>query len=224
MIGRRGTRGWPRVAVSVAIVLLTGRTAVAQTGGRYEVAAGVRFVGPEPLGKVDATETTASGGTFRLFTADSTLAALLRFEARLNVRLLPALRIEATGSYGASDLKIALNGDAESAAALTATERITQFTIEGAAVIELTRWQMGAHGAPFVAAGAGYVRALHEDRILVDEGVLWHAGGGVNLALRSSPGRTLGLRLDARVLVQSGVVNDGVHATPAFGASAFVRF
>ena len=83
---------------------------------------------------------------------------------------------------------------------------------------------MGAHGAPFISAGAGYVRAVHEDRILVDEGVLWHAGGGVNLVLRSSPGTTLGLRLDARALFQSGVVNGGVHASPAVGASAFLRF
>jgi hypothetical protein len=184
----------------------------------------VRFVGPEPLGKVDATETTASGGTFRLFTAESTLDALLGLEARLGVRRSPALRIEATGSYGASDLKVAVSSDAENAAAITATERVSQFTIEGAAVMELTRWHVGAHGAPFITAGAGYVRALHEDRILVDEGLLWHVGGGVNLVLRSSPGRTLGLRIDARALFQSGIVNDGVHASPALGASAFVRF
>ena len=188
------------------------------------MAAGVRVVGPEPLGEADATETNAGGGTFRLFTADSTLGSLLGFEARIGVRLLPAVRIEATGSYGASDLKIALNSDAESAAAITATERIAQFTIEGAAMIELTRWHVGAHGAPFISAGAGYVRAVHEDRILVDEGVLWHAGGGVNLVLRSSPGTALGLRLDARALFQSGVVNGGVHASPAVGASAFLRF
>ena len=222
---RLGTGGWAHISVAAAVVLLTRGTAFAQaTGGRYEVAAGVRFVGPEPLGKVDATETTASGGTFRLFTADSSLDALLGFEARLGVRLLPALRIEATGSYGASDLTIDLNADAESAAAITATERIAQFTIEGAAVMELTRWHVGAHGAPFISAGVGYVRALHEDRILVDEGVLWHAGGGVNFLLRSSPGTALGVRLDARALFQTGVINDGVHTSPAFGASAFLRF
>ena len=221
---RPATRDWTRVAIAVAVVLLTSRIAAAQAGGRYEVAAGIRFVGPEHLGTADATETTGSGGTFRLFTADSSLDALLGFEARLGVRLWPALRIEAIGSYGASDLKIALNADAESAAAVTATERIAQFAIEGAAVMELTRWHVGAHGAPFISAGAGYVRALHEDRILVDEGVLGHAGGGVNLVLRSRPRTALGLRLDARALFQSGVVNDGVHASPAFGASAFVRF
>jgi hypothetical protein len=210
--------------LTAVVVLLTSRAAAAQTDGKYEVAAGVRFVGPEPFGKVDATETNAGGGTFRLFTADSTLDALLGFEARLGIRISPALRIETTGSYGASDLKIALSSDVENAATVTATERIAQFTIEGAAVMELTRWHVGAHGAPFISGGAGYVRALHEDRILVDEGVLWHAGGGINLILRSTLRRALGVRLDARALFQRGIINDGVHASPAFGASVFVRF
>jgi len=225
------SRGWwlapggrTALAVFAAVAVLTSRPAAAQTDARYEVGAGVRFVGPESLGKVDANETNAGGGTFRLFTADSTLDAVLGFEARLGIRVSPALRIETTGSYGASDLKIALNADVENGAAVTATERITQFTIEGAAVMELTRWHLGARGAPFISGGAGYVRALHEDRILVDEGVMWHAGGGVNLVLRSSPGGAIGLRIDARALFQSGVVNDGFHASPLLGASAFVRF
>jgi hypothetical protein len=49
----------------------------------------------------------------------------------------------------------------------------------------------------------------------------------VNLVLRSNPDSWLGLvgvRLDARALFQRGVVSDGVHASPAFGVSAFVRF
>ncbi len=60
--------------------------------------------------------------------------------------------------------------------------------------MELTRWRFGARGAPFLSGGAGYLRALHEDRILVDTGALWFAGGGVDLF-----GST-GLRLDARAL------------------------
>ena len=209
------------MALSATLVLLNSRPAAAQTDGKYEVAAGIRVVGPEPLGTVDANETNPGGGAFRLFTADSTLEALLGFEARLGIRVSRALRIETTGSYGASDLKIALNSDVENAAAVTATERIAQFTVEGAVVMELAR---GHVGGPFIAAGAGYVRALHEERILIDEGMLWHAGGGVNLVLRSSTRSALGVRLDARALFQHGVFSEGVHASAAVGASAFVRF
>ena len=218
-----GTRGWKGIGVSIAVVLLTEGTVFAQTSGdRYEVGGGIRFVGPEHLGRVDANETNPGGGPFRLFTADSTLHALIGVEARFGVRVLPALRLEATGSYGASDLNVKLNADVEGAADVTVSERITQFTLEGTAVMELTRWRFGARGMPFLSGGAGYVRALHEDRVLVDEGALWHVGGGVNLLLRSNS--PLGVRFDARALFQRGVVNDGVHASPALGASAFLRF
>jgi hypothetical protein len=212
-----------RFGVSVAVVLLATGTVSAQTSGdRYEVGGGVRVVGPEPLGRADANETNPGGGSFRLFTAESTLHALVGLEARFGVRVSRALRLETTGSYGASDLNVKLNSDTEGAASVTASERIRQFTLEGAAVLDLTRWRFGARGAPFLSGGAGYVRALHEDRILVDEGALWHAGGGVNLLLRSNP--ALGVRFDARALFQRGVITDGVHASPAFGTSVFLRF
>jgi hypothetical protein len=74
---RLGDRGWIGISVA-AVVLLTAGTVSAQTSGeRYEVGGGVRFVGPEALGRVDANETNAGGGAFRLFTADSTLHALV---------------------------------------------------------------------------------------------------------------------------------------------------
>jgi hypothetical protein len=88
----------------------------------------------------------------------------------------------------------------------------------------MSRWRLGDHATPFVSAGAGYLRALHEDRVLVDEGALWHLGGGIDLVLRPSQSRALGVRLDARAVFQRGIVDDDVHAAPVFGASAFLRF
>jgi hypothetical protein len=215
-----GARGWRLVALSLIIAFMTSKMAFAQASGNtYEVGGGLRFVGPEPFGRVDANETNPGGGAFRLFTADSTLHALVGLEARFGVRVTTALRLEATGSYGASDLNVKLNSDAEGAAGLTASERIRQFTLEGVAVMELTGWRLGAHGMPFLSGGAGYVRALHVDRVLVDEGALWFAGGGVDLLFGST-----GLRFDARALFQRGVINDDVHASPALGASVFMRF
>ena len=220
------SRGWTGLGISVVLVVMTTGTASAQTSARvYEVAAGVRFVGPESLGRVDATESNPGGGEFRLFTADSTLHALVGWEARFGVRVTPTMRVELTGSYGASDLNVELNADAEGAASVTASERVAQFTVEGAAVMELTRWRFGARGTPFLSAGGGYVRALHEDRVLVDAGALWYAGGGVNLLLRSSPARRpLGLRFDGRAQFQRGIINDGVHVSPIAGVSLYVRF
>jgi hypothetical protein len=214
-------RGRSRLGLSVLLVVMTTGTVSAQTsGGTYEVGGGVRFVGPESLGRVDANETNAGGGEFRLFSTASTIHALVGLEARVGVRVTPTLRLEATGSYGASDLNVVLDADAEGAAGITASERVTQFTLEGAAVLDLARWQFGPRGMPFLSGGVGYARALHEDRILVDEGVLWYAGGGLDLLLRAP----LGLRLDARALFQQGIINDGVHLSPVVAATLFVRF
>jgi hypothetical protein len=205
--------------LTLGFAVMTSATGLAQAGGdRYEVGGGLRFVGPVSLGRVDANENNPGGGDFRLFSADSRIGALVGLEARLGVRLTPSLRLEATGSYGASDLQVEIDSDVEGAASITASERVAQLTLEGAAVMELTRWRL-ARGTPFLSAGGGYVRALHEGRILVDEGALWYAGGGLNLLLRP-----VGLRFDARALFQQGIVNDGVHISPVVGASAFVRF
>jgi hypothetical protein len=210
---------WRLVALSLVIALMASKIAFAQASGdTYEIGGGLRFVGPESLGRVDANESNPGGGDFRLFSADSSLGALVGLEARFGVRVMPTLRLEATGSYGASDLSVKLDMDAEGAASLTASERVTQFALEGAAVMEPTRWRF-ARGTPFLSAGGGYVRALHEERILVEDGALWFAGGGLNLLLRP-----VGLRFDARARFQRGIIADGVHITPVFGATAFLRF
>ena len=39
---------------------------------------------------------------------------------------------------------------------------------------------------PFVSAGLGYLRHLHESETLAEEGFLWHAGVGTNVA-RGAP-------------------------------------
>ena len=216
-------RDWRRLGLSVVVVVMTAGTVAAQTsGGTYEVGGGVRFVGPESLGSVNANETNPGGGEFRLFTAASTLHGAVGLEARFGVRVTPSLRLEATGSYGASNLNVELEADVEGAASVTASERVTQFTLEGAVVMELAGWQFGARGMPFLSGGVGYARALHEDRVLVEEGILWYGGGGLDLLLRSN--RRLGVRLDARALFQQGIINDGVHMSPVVAATLFVRF
>jgi hypothetical protein len=210
---------WRNVGGSLLIAaLMSGTTSAQARDDTYEAGGGLRFVGPQSLGQVDANESNPGGGDFTLFSADSSLGPMIGYEARFGVRVTPTLRLEATGSYGATDLDVELDSDVEGAASITASERVTQFTLEGAAVIDLARWRF-ARGTPFLSAGAGYVRALHEDRTLVEEGALWYAGGGVNLLLRP-----LGLRFDARALFQRGVINDGVHISPVVGASVFVRF
>ena len=206
--------------------------AVAQTAdpaGRVDVGIGFLWIGRQPLGMLTATETTASGGTLPLFTGSRELAAAAGLEGRVGVRLMTSLFVDAETSYLKPQLRIALSGDAEGAAPLTAAETTEQLTV-GASV----RWYVpgriwSSRFAPFVTAGGGYLRQLHEKATAVEAGRFYQVGGGVSARLFQG-GRFhtkgVGARADVRALIRSkGVAFDAASKTsPAAGLSAFVRF
>ena len=207
--------------------------AVAQTAdpaGRVDVGIGVLWIGRQPLGTRTVTETTASGGTRPLFTASSELDAAAGLEGRVGVRLMTSLFVDAEASYLKPQIRIALSGDAEGAAPLTAAEKVEQLTA-GASVRWYVPGRIGSSPrfAPFVTAGGGYLRQLHEQATLVETGRFYQVGGGVTARLFKG-GRFhtkgVGARLDVRALIRSkGVAFDGGSKTsPAAGVSAYVRF
>ena len=82
---------------------------------------------------------------------------------------------------------------------------------------------------PFVTGGVGHLRQMHEERTLSRPGCTISVGGGVKWLLFARPRglvNAIGVRVDARAVVRTkGVAfDDGGHASPAVGASAFVRF
>lgn len=195
---------------------------------RVELGVGVEWIGRQPLGDIAATETTGAGAKQTLFTASSELAAAGGFTGRAGVRLGRSLALEAEGSYLKPQLRIALSGDSEGAAAVTAAETLEQFTIGGAVLWYLPVRRM-PRVTPFATAGGGYLRQLHEAATLAETGRYYQFGGGVSFLL--VPGRRyhtkgMGARVDARAVVRSrGVAFDGGSQTsPAAGASLFVRF
>ena len=195
--------------------------------GRVEAGIGLIWIGRQPLGARTATEATAAGGTLALFNSSSEVAAAAGFEGRLGVRLTRSLVAEAGASYLKPQLRIAISGDSESAAAVTATETMQQFTIGGGVL-----WYLPGRSrrfAPFAMAGGGYLRQLHEQATLVETGRFYQFGGGVSALLisgRHFHTKGVGARLDVRALIRSqGVAFDGgSNTSPAVGVSAFVRF
>jgi hypothetical protein len=83
---------------------------------------------------------------------------------------------------------------------------------------------------PFVTAGGGYLRELHEGGTLAQTGKVVYVGGGARIPLVSRQARQrltqLGVRADLRALVRSGGVtlDRQSHVSPAVAASLFVRF
>jgi hypothetical protein len=219
-------------AFLLAGAMLPASAAFAQGGdppaSRVELGIGAYWIGRQPLGTTTASETTASGGKATLFTASSDLAGASGFAGRAGVRITRSLVVEAEASYVKPQLRIALSGDSEGAAPVTATETIQQYMI-GAGVLWYVPMARTARFAPFATAGGGYLRQMHEQATLVDTGHFYQFGGGASVLLvsgRHFGTKGIGARVDARAVIRAkGVAFDGGSKTsPAAGVSLFVRF
>jgi hypothetical protein len=118
-----------------------------------------------------------------------------------------------------------ITDDAEGASDATVSERVTEFAIGGEIVAELQP-AAGARIRPFVSAGAGHLRHLHEGRPLVETGQIYHVGGGSDYLLRGRGSRGVGVRGEIRAVLRSKGLffDDGMHVSPAVAGSLFIRF
>jgi opacity protein-like surface antigen len=230
------TRGATVTIVFVGLCLLQCSSLHAQFArlpepGRFELSAGPSWTGAVSYDSRDATLTTGNGDRFRLFSASSSLSAVTGIDVRFGARVTRFVHAEVLGTYGAPRLKTTIRGDVEGAAAVTASEPIKQFTLEGTGIVVLSRWRFGSRALPFVGAGAGYVRQLHDANVLVQTGRTYNVGGGIKFSLATRAGsrrglQQIGLRVDGRACIRTGGVTlDGrAHTVPQFGASLFVGF
>ena len=82
---------------------------------------------------------------------------------------------------------------------------------------------------PFVTAGGGYLRQLHEGLTVIEEGQVFYVGGGARYWIfaraRGVP-RAGGLRADVRLNVLTGgiVVDDRSRRHPSVSGSFFLLF
>jgi hypothetical protein len=220
-----------RAAGAAGAVCLLAASASAQNAplpGRVEIGGGVRRSGPVKFGTADANQTLPDGGTTPLFETDTELEAGMAYEARVGFPVSASVQIDLAASWGQSDLSTRISDDSEDFADVTASETITQAAFEAAVTVHLSGYRLGASAVPFVSAGVGYLRELHEDRTLVETGRFAHAGGGISvlLATRATGVKAIGIRADARAIIRMGGValNDDARVAPSFGASLFVRF
>jgi hypothetical protein len=203
---------------------------IAEMPGRFEIAAGLRWVGATSLGSRDALLTGAAGSPFRLFSTSTELGAASEFHVHLAHRISRLVQGEIAASYVSVPLRTSIASDAENGAATVASESVMQLTVTGGGLVHLPRWRVGSRVLPFVTGGAGYLRQLHEGATLVQTGFTYYVGAGASIALSTADRRQrvkqIGLRLDTRAIVRAGGVTiDGrAYAAPAFGASLFARF
>jgi opacity protein-like surface antigen len=196
--------------------------------GRVEVSGGLRLSASSDLGSLPARELAPGGRTSTVFTSESSLDGAAGIEARLGIMLTRVLQVEGNFSFMPTGISTRLANDVDSAASTTATTPLTQLEIDGGVLAHLGRRRAGAL-APFLTAGAGYVRSVYDGRTLIESGRAYYVGGGIYFAWKATGAgavKGVGLRADVRAsLLQKGAVLDaGVHLSPVAGIGLFVMF
>ncbi|MDR1990002.1 MAG: outer membrane beta-barrel protein [Acidobacteriaceae bacterium] len=216
------------LAVIFLAALLARPMAVsAQSSSRLEVDAGLTWTGSVSFAEVDAVEKTPTGGTRVVFKSTSSLDAGAGLGMRLGFDLTPAIVADVGTSITNRNLTTTITGDVENASGAP-QEQVRQYVFE-AGVRYRFHPSTSTRLTPFVTAGVGYLRDVHEGNTLIETGHLYYVGGGASYLLRDTPRasiKNLGLRGDVRAQIMNGGVSlDGAtHTTPAIGIGLFLRF
>ena len=107
----------------------------------------------------------------------------------------------------------AVSADAEGVSPLAVAEKMTQYVVDVSVLAHLRHmtFSSGA-GVPFLEAGFGYLRQVHQGNAAIDTGQIFHVGGGVTYMFSTRPHSRLtglGFRADARVYVPRNGYNFG---------------
>jgi len=200
------------------------------------VSGGVMWSGPYDVGVATASlrgnGPGASAPAFTLFTADSRMKAAWAPEIRVGFALTAGLAIDGGINFARPRIGVAISRDSEAPAQELDGEKLDQYQIDAGVTWQPpmpARWRratIGRRVAPFVSAGAGYLRQLHEDRGLAETGAVYHAGGGVRYWLRGGQRAStdVGVRADARINVrQNGIDFENKRRTyPSVSLMLFV--
>ena len=181
------------------------------------------FVGGYDLGSSDAelTPNLDASGPYVLFTTDNEVKPAVGLQARIGFVASRALTFEGGFRFSRPVFQVRVSGDVENAAAITIEENLSQYLFDGSAL-----WHFGSGRAmPFVFGGAGYMRELHDQDALVEEGIEYHAGGGVKWWL-AQPGRGFGIRGDVGISIRDGGFDfeESRRLVPIASGSLIYRF
>lgn len=221
-------------AVILAGLVACAAPALAQSGPqaaarRVEAQVAAGWFGGASLGTLDVGYRGPNPpAQVPLFTADTRITSSPLVALQAAYAVVPRVAVEGRVTLSHPDLDAAVHGDAEGAPAITVSERITRYLVEGGVAV-LLRDGRSVRLVPFVSGGVGYLRELHEGQTVVDDGHAFYLGAGLKhwlLARRRGVVRTAGLRVDGRLYVLSGGASGPERPTryAALTAGVFVGF
>ena len=198
---------------------------------RVEVDVGGGLLGGAALGSADANlrANAPARQPYRLFTADSEFVRTPVVHLRTAFAFSRRFGFEGALTLSRPDIRTSITADVEGGTSTTSTERVDQYFVEASLMMMLDALQVGDRMVPFVAGGGGYVRQLHEGDPVVEQGQVYHAGGGIKywlLARDHGVVRATGLRGDARLYVTRHGISFDDRSRPhvALSGSVFVGF
>lgn len=200
----------------------------------FIVLGGIDWLGGMRLGTSAATltsNTTGRDSSFTLFDSEGRRMGAPAVSAGLGFHVTRDLALEGRFAYSRPDLRVYIRNDAEKNERLTFTgNRMSQYTVDAAAVYYLRRLAFSkGRVTPFVQAGGGYLRQLHDGNLAIDTGQSYFGGGGVHYYLttrRRGLVTGMAIRADVRLCYQRKGYNfDGSgRAFPAAGAALVFSF
>lgn len=207
--------------------------AAAQTSGfahRFEISGGGGLQTGADLGRqtADLRANSTTPQAFVLFATQSGLSRTWLADARVGFVVSPRITVEGRLGYSRPSLDTSVSADTEGASPITVVERVDQYVIDAGVVIRLDEMRI-RRLTPYVAGGAGYLRQLHEGLAAIEQGHVYHLGGGLTrpiLTRNRGVIRAAGLRVDGRVYFLSGGISlgDGVVMQGAMTGGFFFRF
>jgi hypothetical protein len=227
-------RAWGVALSTLAFAAGVAAPATAQSAGAaalprpgtWELSGGGVLTGGYGLGERAAELTPNTGSaSFEQFTTDNRVRQALGVQARIGFIVTPALAVEGGFRFTRPVYEVRVSDDTEGAADTTIEETLSQYVFDGSVVWLLERAAFaGGRAVPFVFGGAGYLRELHEQDALVEDGLEYHAGGGLKWWF--GQGRRVGVRGEAGISIRDGGFDfaDGPRVVPTVGGSLIYTF
>jgi hypothetical protein len=195
------------------------------------VSLGGSFAGGYPIGDLSAELRRNSTGTpspYPLLRAESRIERVWSADVRVGVALSRSLELEVGGSYATPQLGVTISQDDELGEGAFASERIEQYAVDVSGVYLIPNLALASRLRPYVVAGGGYLRQLHEGRLEVETGSTLHVGGGVRYWLRGGRAnqRSLGARGELRYVRRAGGIEfeEQARGFPRVSVLAFAGF
>ena len=219
--GRRTSR---TIAMALSLLVMPAIVFAQTSERRIELGGDLRWLAGIHFEDVNANETAFGGVTRTVFRSATSFDQAACPEVKAIVGLTRALDIEGAVAYGRTHLTTRITLDPE-ASNVTIAEPVSAYVLEAGVAAHLARWR-GRRSAPFVSAGAGYLRQIHDGQTHIEDGPSWYAGGGVRVPLSDETARGLksaALRFELRAtILPSGSTLDGNrHILPSVIGGVF---